>query len=159
MPNFWQNLKCLYILLKWVVNYFPNDLGYHMPCEFLDGVWETRTHLKVHGDCHVLTSSSRGMIVCIDQYSADNSSLSTFLDNKTKFVKKEEKNCAEHIEILLSIESFSSLGCSSIAKGEHHSYHVLSFLIYLFACHFWEDCKRHMGHSRLQYQPWWSFIS
>ena len=45
LSKFHQSLTCLYFKL-WVVIIFLNELGYHMPCEFLDEAWETGTHSK-----------------------------------------------------------------------------------------------------------------
>ena len=55
-----KSYMCLYFKL-WVVIIFLNELGYHMPCEFLDGAWETEIHSRARGSCHVSTSPSRGV--------------------------------------------------------------------------------------------------
>ena len=62
-------LNVLYFLKKWVVNCFPNGLGYHMPCRTLDGAWKTGTHSRVHDGCHMSIFPSPGVTLdgCEDQ--------------------------------------------------------------------------------------------
>ena len=60
LSKFQQSLTCLYFKL-WVVIIFLNELRYHMPCEFLDGVWKTGTHSRTRGGCHMSTSPGRGV--------------------------------------------------------------------------------------------------
>ena len=64
LSKFQQSLTCLYFKL-WVVIIFLNELGYHMPCEFLDGVWKTGTHSRTRGGCHMSTSPGRGVTLII----------------------------------------------------------------------------------------------
>ena len=35
--------------------------GYHKPCESLNGAWETGSHTRVRGGCHVSTFPGRGV--------------------------------------------------------------------------------------------------
>ena len=46
---------CLYFKL-WVVITFLNKLGYHMPCEFLDGAWKIEIHSRTCDGYHVSIS-------------------------------------------------------------------------------------------------------
>ena len=46
-------------LLGGVVYRLLNRLGCHMPCESLDGFWETWTHSKARDGCYVLTFSGQ----------------------------------------------------------------------------------------------------
>ena len=48
-------------LIGKVMNRYSNGLGCLMPCESLDGFWETGTYLRARDDCHVSTFLSRGM--------------------------------------------------------------------------------------------------
>ena len=34
---------------------------YRLPCESLDGAWETGSHARARGGCHVSTFSGRGV--------------------------------------------------------------------------------------------------
>ena len=48
-----------------VVDCFPNGLGYQKPCGSLDGAWETGTHSRARGGCHVSTSPGRGVTILL----------------------------------------------------------------------------------------------
>ena len=43
------------------MNHFVNEQRCHKPCESLNGAWETRTHSRARGGCHVSTSPGRGV--------------------------------------------------------------------------------------------------
>ena len=44
-----------------VVYRFLNGLGYHMLCGSLNGTWETGTHSRARGGCHVSAFPGRGV--------------------------------------------------------------------------------------------------
>ena len=41
------------------MNYFLIELGYHISYESLDRAWETKTHSRARGGCHVSTFPGR----------------------------------------------------------------------------------------------------
>ena len=52
MSDYFLNLVNL---IGGIVYHFSNGLGCHMPCESLDGLWETETHSKARGIFHMST--------------------------------------------------------------------------------------------------------
>ena len=78
------------------MSHFVNEWRYHKPCESLNGIWKIRTHSRARGDCHVSTSSGRGVtILLVSEHLVSKLSLSRFL---TVVVDKEVTSTNSFIE-------------------------------------------------------------